>query len=156
MEGFTETTCRAETEAMTIQRLLHLGMCPIYNHQTQTFLWRPSAYWQKPVIAVSGQAPPVPDKYKGGSSQPTIGLSTGSAMEEIEKRPKELKAVNSTIGGTTIWTNQYSSSSQGLNCQPNSTHVETHGSSCLCSRGWPSRSSMWGEAIGLWRFNAPV
>ena len=28
------------------------------------------------------------------------------------------------------------------------THGGTHGSSCICSRGWPSWSSMGGEAIG--------
>jgi hypothetical protein len=30
-------------------------------------------------------------KYRGGCSQTTIGLSTGSPMEELEKGPKELK-----------------------------------------------------------------
>ena len=34
MEGVTETKCRAETEEMTIQRLPHLGIHHIYNHQT--------------------------------------------------------------------------------------------------------------------------
>ena len=38
-------------------------------------------------------------------------------------------------------------SSQGLNHQPKNTHGETHGSSCICSRGWPSQSSMGGEAL---------
>ena len=28
------------------------------------------------------------------------------------------------------------------------THGGTHGSSCICSRGWSSRSSMGGEALG--------
>ena len=50
-----------------------------------------SAYCQKPVIAVAGEAPPVPDKYKGGSWQPMIGLNTGSPMEELKKGPRELK-----------------------------------------------------------------
>ena len=36
MEGVTETKFRAETEGMTIQRLPHLGIHPINNHQTQT------------------------------------------------------------------------------------------------------------------------
>jgi hypothetical protein len=31
------------------------------------------------------------DKYRGGCSWPTIGLSTRSAMEKLEKRPRELK-----------------------------------------------------------------
>jgi hypothetical protein len=35
MEGVTETKFRAETEEKTIQRLPHLGIHPIYNHQTQ-------------------------------------------------------------------------------------------------------------------------
>jgi hypothetical protein len=34
MEGVIETKFRAETEERTIQRLLHLGFHPIYNHQT--------------------------------------------------------------------------------------------------------------------------
>jgi hypothetical protein len=37
MEGVTKF--RAETEGMTIQRLPHLGIHPINNHQTQT-LWQ--------------------------------------------------------------------------------------------------------------------
>ena len=36
MEGVTETKCGAETEGMTIQRLPHLGIHSIHNHQTQT------------------------------------------------------------------------------------------------------------------------
>ena len=53
MEGITETKCGAETEGMTIQRLVHLGIHPIYNHQTQILLWMPtSACWQEPDIAV--------------------------------------------------------------------------------------------------------
>jgi hypothetical protein len=34
MEGVTETKFGAEIEGMTIQRLPHLGIHPIYNHQT--------------------------------------------------------------------------------------------------------------------------
>jgi hypothetical protein len=36
MEGVTEAKCGAEAEVMTIQRLPHLRIHPIYNHQTQT------------------------------------------------------------------------------------------------------------------------
>jgi hypothetical protein len=39
MEGVTETKCGVETEGMAIQRLPHLGIHPINNHQTQT-LWQ--------------------------------------------------------------------------------------------------------------------
>jgi hypothetical protein len=42
MEGVTETKCRAETEGMIIQRLSHLGIHPINNHQTQTLLHIPT------------------------------------------------------------------------------------------------------------------
>jgi hypothetical protein len=42
MEGVTETTCGAETKVMPIHRLSHLGIHPIYNHQTQRLLWMPT------------------------------------------------------------------------------------------------------------------
>jgi hypothetical protein len=44
MEGVTETKFRAEMEGKTIQRLPHLGILPIYNHQTQTLLHMPERY----------------------------------------------------------------------------------------------------------------
>jgi hypothetical protein len=42
MEGVAETKCEAATEGMTTQRLPHLGIHPINNHQTQTLLWMPN------------------------------------------------------------------------------------------------------------------
>ena len=33
----------------------------------------------------------MPDKYRTECSQPSIGLSTGSLIKELEKGPKELK-----------------------------------------------------------------
>jgi hypothetical protein len=42
MEGVTETKFKAEIEGMTTQRLPHLGIHPINNHQTQTLLWMPT------------------------------------------------------------------------------------------------------------------
>jgi hypothetical protein len=44
MEGVTEVKFRAETEGMTIQRLPHLGIHPINNHQIQTL----GRYQQEP------------------------------------------------------------------------------------------------------------
>jgi hypothetical protein len=38
MEEVTETKCGAETERMTIHKLPHLRIHPIYNHQAQTLL----------------------------------------------------------------------------------------------------------------------
>jgi hypothetical protein len=34
-----KTKCGAETEGKTIHRLPHLGIHPIYSHQTQMLLW---------------------------------------------------------------------------------------------------------------------
>ena len=53
MEGVTETKCGVQTEGMVSQRLPHLGIHPIYNHQTKTLLWMPTrACWEKSDIAV--------------------------------------------------------------------------------------------------------
>ena len=41
MEGVTETKFRAETEGSTIQRLPHVGIHLMNNHQTQTLLQMP-------------------------------------------------------------------------------------------------------------------
>jgi hypothetical protein len=62
-------------------------------------------------------------------------------MKELVKGPKELKG--------------YPQSSQGLNHQPKSIHGGTHGPSCICSRGWPSRSSVGGEALGPMKVLCP-
>jgi hypothetical protein len=50
--------------------------------------------------------------------------------------------------GRTITTNQIPQSSQGLNHPPKNANRETHGSSCICSRGLPYLTSMGGEALG--------
>jgi hypothetical protein len=42
MEGVTETKFGAETEGMTIQKLLHLGIHPINNLQTKILLQMPT------------------------------------------------------------------------------------------------------------------
>jgi hypothetical protein len=44
MEGVTETKFGAEMDGKTIQRLPHLGIHPIYNHQTQTLLHMPERF----------------------------------------------------------------------------------------------------------------
>jgi hypothetical protein len=45
MEGVTETKFGAEQEGRAIQRLPHLGIHPIYNHQTQTLLHMPARFF---------------------------------------------------------------------------------------------------------------
>jgi hypothetical protein len=88
MGGDTETKFGAETKGKVIQWLSHLVIHPIYSHETQTLLWMPSAL---PDIALSWKVVAVPDKYRSGGSQPSIGLSTGSPIHELEKGPKEMK-----------------------------------------------------------------
>jgi hypothetical protein len=45
----------------------------------------------EPDIAVSCEALPVPHKYRGGCSQPYVGLSIVAALKGLEKVPRELK-----------------------------------------------------------------
>jgi len=61
-------------------------------------------------------------------------------------------SVCNLIGRTTISTNH---SSQGLNHQPRSTHGGTHGSTCICSRGWPCQASMGEGALGPVKVQCP-
>ena len=69
-------------------------------------------------------------------------------MKDLEKVPKELKGFATSLGETTIGTNQYPQSFLGLNHPSKKTHGGTCGSSCICNRGWPSLSSMGGAALG--------
>jgi hypothetical protein len=46
---------------------------------------------KEPDMAVSGEDRPEPFKYRGRCSQPTIGLSSGSPIEKLEKGLKKLK-----------------------------------------------------------------
>jgi hypothetical protein len=54
------------------------------------FIFPRSVYGQEPDIAVSWEPLPELDKYRGGCSQPTIGLNMGSPVEELEKGLKEM------------------------------------------------------------------
>jgi hypothetical protein len=58
-------------------------------------------------MAVSWEDLPEPDKYRGRSSQPTIGLNAGSLMEELEKGLKELR------GFAAPWREQQCQQSRG-------------------------------------------
>jgi hypothetical protein len=40
-----QTMCRAEIEGKAVQRLAHLGIHPIYRHQTQMLLWMLGSAW---------------------------------------------------------------------------------------------------------------
>ena len=64
----------------------------------------------------------------------SIGWNTGSLIKELEKVPKELKG-----SATLMEEQQYELTSTPQNCV----------SSCICSRGWLSRPSVGGDALGL-------
>jgi hypothetical protein len=80
------------------------------------------------------------------------GMGRGKVLTQVfsEKGSKELK------GFAAPWEEQQYEltsntplpSSQRLNNQSKSTHGGTNVSSCICSRGWPSWSSMGGKALG--------
>jgi hypothetical protein len=92
MEGVTETKFVSEMEGKIIQKLPNPGIHPIYKHQTQTLLQMPERFClQNPDIALSCESMPMPDKYRSGCSQSSIGWNTGLLRKELEKVPKELK-----------------------------------------------------------------
>jgi hypothetical protein len=68
----------------------------------------------------------------------------GFPNEEVREGTEGAEGVCNPIGRTAVPTNQ---NYQDLNYQPKSTHGGTHGSSCICSRGWPCGASMGEEAL---------
>jgi hypothetical protein len=132
MEGVTETKFGDKTKGWTIHRLPYQEIHPIISHQTQTLLHMPSRFcWKDPDIALCCEAMPVPGKYRSGGSQSSIVWNTGTPVEELEKVPKELKET------ANLWVEQQ----YELTSTP-----RAHVFSCICSRRWPSRSSLWREA----------
>jgi hypothetical protein len=69
-------------------------------------------------------------------------------MEELDEGLKDLKEFLTTEKEKQCQlTRPPPQSSQGLNNQPKNTHEGTHGSICICSRGWPYLVSMGGEVL---------
>jgi len=133
-----------ETEGKPILKLPYLVIHPIRSHQTQTILLMPrSACWQEPDIAVSWEAMPVWQIQRQmlatnhwTENRVTIG-GVRERMEGVEGVCHPIR--------TSKPTNQ---SSLGLNYHPKNTHGQTHGSSCICNRGWPCWEPVGGEALG--------
>jgi len=116
-----------------------------HSHQTPTILLMPrTACWQEPDIAVSWEAQPEHDKYRGWMLTANHWTENRVPIARVRERIEGAEGVCNLIR-TTIPTNE---SSQGLNHHPKSTHALTNGSSCICSRGWPCWASMGGEALG--------
>jgi hypothetical protein len=119
------------------------------GHQTWMLLWMlGSACWWKPDMTVSWEALPEPDKYRGGSSQPTIRLSSGVPNGGVGEGTEEDEGVYSPMEGATVSIGQTSRSSRGPVHQPKNTHGVTHGAGHICGRGWSCRTSVGGEALG--------
>jgi hypothetical protein len=93
------------------------------------------------------KAPPEPDKYRGGCSQPTPGLSSGVPNGGVGEETKGAEGVCSPMEGATVSTGKTLWSSQGLDHQPKNTHGGTHDSGRICGRGCPWWTSV-GEALG--------
>jgi len=70
----------------------------------------------------------------------------------IRERIERAKGASDPIRTTTP-TNQ---SFQGLNHYPKTIHGLTHGSSCICSRGWPYWAPVEGKGLGPAKVGLPV
>ena len=96
MKGVTETKFGAGTIGWTTQMLPHLGIHPIISHQSRHYsIHMPARFcWNWPWIScfMWGYASAWKIK-KSGCSQSSSGWHTGSSMEELEKVPKELRAL---------------------------------------------------------------
>jgi hypothetical protein len=93
--------------------------------------------WQDFDIAISWESMPVPGKYRSGCSKSSSGWNTEPPMKELEKVPKELK------GSRRV---------NNMNLPLPPQHCV---SSCICSRGWPGRPSIGGEALCLVKIICP-
>jgi hypothetical protein len=69
-------------------------------------------------------------------------------MKELEKGPKNLKGFAAPKEEQQYELTCTPRAHWGINHLPKKTHGGIHDSSCLCSRGCPSRSSMGGETLG--------
>jgi hypothetical protein len=114
-KGNTETKCGAETEGKAIQRLPHLGISPICNHQTQTLLMMLrsallSGDWYSCLLKGSVRALPI--------QMHMLAANHWTEHDDFNRvvrgRTEGAKGVWIPIGRTTI-TNQRPQNSQGLN-----------------------------------------
>jgi hypothetical protein len=140
-----EIKCRAKTKEKDTQSLSHLGSHPIYSYQTQTLLWMSrSACWKEPDMTVSREpcckALQTQRQMLAASHWPERGVSNRGVREGTEGA----EGVCNPIGRTTPTNQTPRTNSQGLSHQQRSTH----GSSCICSIGWPCHVSMGGEVLG--------
>ena len=106
--------------------------------------------------AVSREALPEPDKYRGRCTQPSIALNTGSLMEELENRLKELKEFAAPCGeqqlstGQTPWSSGDWTTNQRI-------HMVGPMAPAACVAEDDLIGNQWEElTLGLKVFDAPV
>ena len=143
-----ETKCRAETEGKAIQRLSHLGIHPRYSHQIPTLLWMVrNACWKETDYSCLLRGPARALQIQSWILTATHCTECGVPNGGVKERTEGAEGVYNPKGRTTIsiiQTPPHPQSSQGLSHQPRSTH----GSSYICSRGWPCQASVGGEVLG--------
>ena len=85
---------------------------------------------------------PATDQCRCGCLEPTIRLSSGNLVGELEEGLEQgvLQPHRKNIATT--------QNSQGLDHQPRSVLGGIHGSRYICSRGCPCLTSMGGESFG--------
>jgi hypothetical protein len=77
-------------------------------------------------------------------------------VEELEQRLKELNSFATHRKNDNINQPDPLELPGTIKHQPKNTHVGTHDSSHICSRGWPCRTSMGGETFGPVKAHVPV
>ena len=134
MEGVTETNFKAQTEGRQSRDCLtQVPSCKQPPNPNTV------VYAKKFCCRTLIQLSPVRlcqylANIRSRCSQLSIEWNTGSPVMELEKVPKDLK-----VSATLQEEQQYALTSTHRACV----------SSCICSRGWPSRPSMRGEALGV-------
>ena len=78
--------------------------------------------------------------------------------EEVRERTEGAEGICNSIGKIIISTNQAPTPELPRTKLPTKGCTwsdPTHGSSCICSRGWPCKASMGGEALGPVKAQCP-
>ena len=99
-------------------------------------------------MAVPRETLPESDKYRGGWSQPNIGMSLGVLDGGVGEGNEGAEGLCSPMKGATVLTGQIPWISKGLDHQRKNTHGGAHGTGHICGRGWPDETSVGGEALG--------
>jgi hypothetical protein len=86
----------------------------------------------------------VPNKYRGTSWQPTIGLSSGIPDGEVGEGTEGAEGVCRPMEGATISTGQIPKSSEELEHQQKNTNGGSHVYGRICGREWTRCASVGG------------